>query len=149
MLVAILLYLCDSGAVENLPAVDPSVDARDALRPVAMQLCVRGEAGGVREAEVHGDSLIPVTRVGVFPAPVWRRGSGEDAHHHVEGEEDLRQTNPYVQNLLVLAETSDGSEDLVEIHYLKGGLKSGCFRAVKRRRREGDCKPARLMSLRR
>lgn len=46
-----------------------------------------------------------------------RRGAGEDAHHHVEGEEDLRQTNPYVENFLISTEAADGREDLVEIHF--------------------------------
>ena len=95
LLVLILLYLGDSGALENLPAVDPSAAARDALRPVSLQRRVRGEAGGVREAEVRrdragGEGLVPGSRVGAFPAPVRRRGSGKDAHHHVEGQEDLR-----------------------------------------------------------
>lgn len=45
-----------------------------------------------------------------------RRGSGENAHHHVESEKDLRQTNPYVQDLLVFSEAPDGGEDLVKIH---------------------------------
>lgn len=46
-----------------------------------------------------------------------RRGPSEDAHHHVEGEKDLWQTDPDVQGLLVSSKTSDGCEDLVEIHF--------------------------------
>lgn len=50
-----------------------------------------------------------------------RRGSGENAHHHVESEKDLRQTNPYVQDLLVFSEAPDGGEDLVKIHLGRRG----------------------------
>lgn len=106
--------------MENLRAVDPAAAARDALRPVALrpQHHLRGEAGGLREAGVLcGErSLIPRSWAGAFPAAVGRRGPGEDAHHHVEGEKDLRQTNPDVQDLLIFAKAADGSEDLVEIH---------------------------------
>jgi len=91
----IQLYLGDSGALKYLLAVDPSVATRDALRPVALQQHIRGEAGGVREAGVQGDGsedngLIPDSCAGVLPALMGRHGSGKDAHHHVEGEEDLR-----------------------------------------------------------
>lgn len=73
------------------------------------------------EADGTGDGrVIPGRRAGVISAVMGRRGSGEDAHHHVESEEDLRQTNPYVENLLVLPKAPDGSEDLVKIHLLGG-----------------------------
>lgn len=114
------VYLCDGAALKHLTAVDPSAATRDALCPIARRQRVRGEAGGVREAEVEG--LIPGSCAEAVPALVWRRGSGEDAHHHVEGEQDLRQTDPYVQDLLVFAETSYGREDLIEIHCLLVGF---------------------------
>lgn len=103
------------------------MDTRDALGPVAEQRGIGRGAGRILEAEVqaHGTGdgrVIPGRRAGAISAVMGRRGSGEDAHHHVESEEDLRQTNPYVENLLVLPEASDGSEDLVKIHLLVGNV---------------------------
>lgn len=101
------------------------MDTRDALGPVAEQRGIRRETGRVLEAEVQADGtgdgrVIPGRRAGAISAVIGRRGSGEDAHHHVESEEDLWQTNPYVENLLVLPEAPDGSEDLVKIHLFGG-----------------------------
>lgn len=97
------------------------MDTRDALGPVAEQWSIRRGAGRVLEAEVQagstGDGRVIAEAIS---AVMGRRGSGEDAHHHVESEENLRQTNPYVENLLVLPEASDGSEDLVKIHLFGG-----------------------------
>lgn len=117
-------YLGDGCALESLLAVHPSSATRDALRPVPGQQDVRGEAGGVREAGVRAQrtgtregGLVPGHRAGAVPALMGRRGSGEDAHHHVEGEEDLRQTDPDVENFLISPKAADGREDLVEIHF--------------------------------
>lgn len=89
------LYLGDSGALESLFAVNPSVATRDVLSSVALEQGLSGEAGGVREAEVQVDctrdqGLIPDRWARALPALMGRRGSGEDAHHHVEGKQDLR-----------------------------------------------------------
>lgn len=87
------LYLGDGGALKSLPAVDPSVTARHALSAVAQQHDILREAGGVGEAEVQGgwiQGLIPRCWTRALAALMGRRGSGEDAHQHVEGEEDLR-----------------------------------------------------------
>lgn len=100
------LYLCDCRAPESLAAVHPSLAARRALGPVVpLREDGGGHAGGPGQAEVEA-----------LPAVMGRRGSGEDARHHVEGEQDLGQTDPHVQNLLVFAEASGGREELVEIH---------------------------------
>lgn len=115
------LYLGDRGALERLLAVHPAVATRDALSPVVPPRDPGGEAGGVREAGAlaggdgeHGST--PGRRARVVAAVMRRRGPGEDAHHHVEGEQDLGQANPHVQRLLKSAKASDGGEDLVEIH---------------------------------
>lgn len=50
------VYLGDSGALEDLPAVHPAVDAGDALSPVAPQLLQQTVGGGARavgQAEVR------------------------------------------------------------------------------------------------
>lgn len=118
------LYLSDSGALERLLAVQPSMTTWDALSPVAPQQHIGGEAGGIGEAEVQAEctrdkGLIPGHGARVVSAVMWRRGPCEDAHHHVKGEQDLGQTNPCVQHFLIFAEATDGSEDLVEIHFGK------------------------------
>lgn len=87
-------YLGDGCALESLLAVHPSVATWDALSPVTQQQDIRREAWGFREAEVqaqcHGEGgLIPGHWAGALSAVIGRRGSGEDAHHHVKGEEDL------------------------------------------------------------
>lgn len=66
----------------------------DALSPVAQQQDIGREAGGIREVEVQAQcagegGLIPGCRARALSAVIGRRGSRKDAHHHVEGEEDL------------------------------------------------------------
>lgn len=87
-------HLGDRGAVEGLLAVDPSVGTCRLLSPVPPQSSVRGEAGGLGEAEVQAEcagerGLVPGRADGALPAAVGRRGPGEDARQHVEGQEDL------------------------------------------------------------
>lgn len=92
---SITLYLCDYCTLEGLRAVHPSLATRDALGPVVLQQDARGEAGGIRGgapvlAERPGEGgLIPGSWARAVPAVEGRRGSGEDTHHHVEGEEDV------------------------------------------------------------
>lgn len=88
-------YLGDCCTLEGLPAVRPSSATWAALSPVIRQQDIRGQAWGFREAEVQAqrrgeEGQILGRWAGALSAAVGRRGSGEDAHHHVEGEEDLR-----------------------------------------------------------
>lgn len=87
----ILSYLCDSGALESLPAVQPPVATWDALSPVSQNT---GRGTGLQEAEVEaewtGDERpIPGHWARSVSAEMRRRGSGKDAHHHVKGEQNL------------------------------------------------------------
>lgn len=91
------------------------------LSPVAKQQVVIREAGGMGKAEVEvrcseEGRLIPGHPVRALSAAMRRRGSGKDARHHVESEEDLGQADPYVQNLLIFSEAPDCGEELFEIH---------------------------------
>ncbi|KAG7257109.1 hypothetical protein CRUP_026251 [Coryphaenoides rupestris] len=56
----------------------------------------------------------PVTRGRGGTADVGRRGSSEDGDQHVEGQKDLRETDPYVQDLLEPAKAADQRENLFE-----------------------------------
>ncbi len=90
----ITLYLGDCCTLESFLAVNPSALTRDALRPVALQPDIGGEAGGIRQAEVQAEctgrgGLISAFRARALPAVMGRCGPCEDAHHLVEGEEDL------------------------------------------------------------
>lgn len=90
----IKVYLCDCGALKRLLAVHPSITTRDALSPVALEQDIGREAGGIREAGVQAvcirdKCLIPLHRTRAVSAVMRRRGSREDAYHHVKGEQDL------------------------------------------------------------
>lgn len=48
---------------------------------------------------------------------MWRNSPGEDRDQHVERQKDLRQTDPYIQDLLELPKASNKKEDFIKIHF--------------------------------
>lgn len=48
---------------------------------------------------------------------MWRNSPGEDRDQHVERQEDLRQTDPNIQDLLELPKASNKEEDFIKIHF--------------------------------
>lgn len=79
-----LTNLCDRGALEGLRAVLPPMGTGHALSAVAEQRRVARETARILESQVQDRTT------GTISALMGRRGSGENAHHHVESEEDLR-----------------------------------------------------------
>lgn len=79
---------------------------------------LKGRAGLPRSnAEVEARPR--VTTVAHWPggsAQVRGHGPSEDRHQHVEGQEDLWQTDPNIKRLLEASKPSDPVQDLVKIH---------------------------------
>ena len=125
-------YLGDHGVQESFIAVDPSLFTRlDTDTPVVPGYN-RVTGRGVRSWFVGRDRSAEVLvedkgggrqwsgveqRAPVLGTEVGRLCSGEHRHQHVPGEHQLRETDPQVQDLLVLPKSPDQRQDLVEIHF--------------------------------
>lgn len=79
---------------------------------------LKGRAGLPRSnAEVEAQPR--ATTVACWPggsAQVRGHGPSEDRYQHVEGQEDLWQTDPHIKRLLEASKPSDLVQDLVKIH---------------------------------
>lgn len=125
--------LGDDGAVKYLAAVVPSMTAWGRGAPVdkkSTSFCLLEEERDGQVLICHS-SVRDLTRrprvrrvIGDrwrwrIPAPVGWRSACKDAGHHVKGQWNLRETDPYVQKLLKFTKATHSRQNLIEIHWLQ------------------------------
>lgn len=125
--------LGDNGVVKYLTAVFPSMTAWGIRAPVDK----KSTGFCLLEEERDGQVLVcpsgvkDLARLARFrdvigdgwrcriPAPVRRRSACKDAGHHVKGQWNLRETDPYVQQLLKFTKATHIRQNLIKIHWLQ------------------------------